>query len=269
MKRFMKSLETPALGITHPLDGAIARLDRTDRHFDELKASIQRLDQANHSQLIAAHYEHAKALKIPAGIRRGFLSTQRPVVIPPPLEMAAIVSDIIHNLRAALDYLVFELALYDSRAEQNGTQFPIEEVKCRVSPKGKIIGGFDTRRDTFLRGVSDPHVSAIETLQPYSGVTWTETLRDISNPDKHRKIVTIDGGWAMHTTIEGGRPGSFKGRPGTVFPGIGKDGADIYAEFQYAIEVAFSDRSPVLKTLEILKSAVRDTIDSFKPEFKI
>ena len=112
-------------------------------------------------------------------------------------------------------------------------------------------------------------VGAIEKLQPYNGVAWTKTLRDISNPDKHRKLTAIGGNLAAARLIRGGDPGSFKGCSGEVFPGRGINGADIYVEQAYEFRVQLPDGAEVLKTLEILKREVRATIDSFKPEFKV
>ena len=46
---------------------------------------------------------------------------------PPPM-FGVRIGEIVHNLRAALDYLVFQLAILDSGSEQQGTQFPIEST---------------------------------------------------------------------------------------------------------------------------------------------
>src|SRR5204863_4438007 len=86
--------------------------------------------------------------------------------------------EMIYNLRAALDYVVFEPARFDSGQTQNGTQFPIED-----KPEG-----FKGRQKTYLKGLTDPHVALVEEYQPCQGCNWTATLRDLSNPDKHREL---------------------------------------------------------------------------------
>jgi hypothetical protein len=85
--------------------------------------------------------------------------------------------------------IVFELARHDSGGiEQDGTQFIIEDVK---SDPLKPNRGFDARSKRHLRGLNQAHIDAIESFQPYRGVEWTKTLRDISNPDKHRKLTLL------------------------------------------------------------------------------
>ena len=98
--------------------------------------------------------------------------TKAPLYFPEPSPILPLaVSDAIHNLRAALDYLVYELALHDSRAVQEGTQLPLECVKSGKAPGGNDIG-FDAVKSRFLKGVSTDHREAIERLQPYNGVEW-------------------------------------------------------------------------------------------------
>ena len=63
-----------------------------------------------------------------------------------PPELAVVVSDIIHNLRATLDYIVYELALSDSGKVQDGTQFLIEDVK--VDPRNPNAGSTHGARNT-------------------------------------------------------------------------------------------------------------------------
>lgn len=104
--------------------------------------------------------------------------------IPPP-EIGITAGEVVYNLRAALDYLVFELATLGSGEVNMRTQFPIEST-----PEGFKARRHPTKRGdpNWLTGVDCSHCAAIEALQPYNGVDWTEFLRDISNEDKHRTI---------------------------------------------------------------------------------
>src|SRR5689334_11619575 len=98
------------------------------------------------------------------------------IVDPLRNRASVVVGEIVYNLRAALDYLVYVPAEQDSGARQSGTQFPIEDSQQ----------GFTAHRPTRLKGVSDEHAAVIRQFQPYRGCEWTRTLRDLSNPDKHR-----------------------------------------------------------------------------------
>jgi hypothetical protein len=83
-------------------------------------------------------------------------------------EVSIIVGEAVYNLRAALDYLVYELAALDSKSIQENTQFPI----CHTERK------FDDARKRHLARVSSQHVLAIEEYQPYRNCQWARTLRD-------------------------------------------------------------------------------------------
>jgi hypothetical protein len=93
------------------------------------------------------------------------------------------IGEICYNLRTTLDYLIFELAKLDSGVPQEGTQFPIIDMKR----------DFDSRKGRWLKGLNDAHVAAIERLQPYAGCRWTKAFRDLSNRDKHREFAEIGG----------------------------------------------------------------------------
>src|SRR6266496_2107449 len=139
-------------------------------------------------------------------------------------------------------------------ADPSGTQFPItiedEFIKHRnARRKGKGP----------LRYLSTAHVDPIEAYQPYKGVNWTKTLRDISNPDKHRKLTRQRSGRRTHIT---------DGR-GEVFRGVGPNRTDVKMERRESVRIFFSDRSPVIETLDVLKREVALVIDAFSSEFKV
>jgi len=246
------------------LAGAFARIDRADGHINELKLLIERYRKSQEEKVIADHHAVNRLLAIPPG--QSF--TERPrskALIDFPLDAAVIVGEVIYNLRAALDYLVYELAWQDSGAEQHGTQFLIENVPS--DPKHPERG-FQPRSKTCLAGFHKHHIDAIENLQPYKGCAWTKTLRDISNPDKHRQLTAIGGSMESISRIESGISGSLNNRSGQILRGVGGSYTDTNIDLQYAIKVTLPDGTPIVETLEILKGKVAATIDAFKPEFK-
>jgi hypothetical protein len=251
--------------MAHLLNGALAHLDRADRNILELEAFVQRYLRANKDDPFANYDPEPEQLR--SGFK--FDSVYNRTIFPPPsIDGAVLVSAIIHHLRAALDYLIYELASEDSSGiAQNGTQFPIEDVK---SDPNNPKRGFDYRTRTYLKGLSPAHVANIEQLQPYNGVPWTKALRDISNPDKHRKLTAIRGRDRAVRRIVSGQAGSFEGKPGKVFTGAGRDGDDVYLETHYSIRVDLPEWNelPVVDALKYLQRNVRATIEAFHSEFE-
>jgi hypothetical protein len=102
--------------------------------------------------------------------------------------LSLFVGDTASNFRAALDYLIYELAFVDGGgvdAPHGRTQFPIMRWPT----------DFRDRTSYMLENISAPHRATIERLQPYrpwKGLDFhpLELLRDISDDDKHRLVVT-------------------------------------------------------------------------------
>ncbi len=156
-----------------------------------------------------------------------------------PAIFGILVGEGIYNLRAALDYLIYELALLDSGNTQQGTQFPIEDTEK----------GWLKNAPSFLKGVSVQHQTTIQKLQPYKGCDWTRTIRNLSNPDKHRTVTAV----RSRVLIENAP---------TSLPRI-----TLKAHGNFSIAIAFDDGSPVIETLQELESQVTQTLDGFRPEF--
>jgi hypothetical protein len=106
----------------------------------------------------------------------------------PPLQRWSLVTgDIVHNLRCALDHLVYAIAIHESGQDPppsgNKLMFPICDT-------GAIFRDESNRR---LVTLSDRVRTAIETVQPYNR-PHTELppllaiLRDFNNTDKHRLL---------------------------------------------------------------------------------
>ena len=116
-----------------------------------------------------------------------------------------LVGDIVHNMRSALDHLVFELALLHTGgkvARPDRTQFTIRDCNDR----------FERAAAQDLAEVAPQHRDLIEKFQPYHTMDADVAvglyfhplamLRDLSNSDKHRILtpvlvpstsVTLDG----------------------------------------------------------------------------
>ncbi len=118
-------------------------------------------------------------------------------------------------------------------------------------------------------------MTAIEELQPYKGVDWTARLRDISNPDKHRKLVTllssidstirvmrVDGPEGSDVRTQIG-PSGLHGRPRVV-----NGSTKVHVDLDLTAQITLEDGAPVMETLQVLQSEVGAAVQAFEAEFK-
>jgi hypothetical protein len=121
----------------------------------------------------------------------------------PSLRMAAILGDAVHNLRSALDHLVF--AFQPGAISERESQFPILDT----APEGGLAAY------RFTRHLPAPLLEMLDEVQPYhleatfGGMIGRELrlVRDLSNRDKHRVLVVAGGvllpGHVFHNTPAG------------------------------------------------------------------
>ncbi len=107
-----------------------------------------------------------------------------------------ITGDVVHNLRGALDHLVWQLALFYCRGDEpenpRQVQFPLTNER----PHSKTLPE-DFAKDRALQHVCPDHRAIIEQYQPYNGpITYGNFavhpfswLQKFSNEDKHRVVV--------------------------------------------------------------------------------
>lgn len=215
--------------MSDPLVEPRLRCDRAREHLRQLEASISEYLESERGKIFASLDDKSNVAKL------GFMESPE----GPPTILSILVGEIVYNLRAALDYLVFLLAMVNSGAVQDGTQFPIYDSE-------QDFQGNVPRR---LRGISQDNVRRLEDLQPYRSIEWTRTLRDLSNPDKHRHLTMLTG--------EGEHVLRVKKHEG---------GYD--TEFEPQLEVSFGSGHPVLATLHELHSHVLETVASFEDVFR-
>lgn len=169
------------------------------------------------------------------------------------LRIAVVVGEVLYNLRSALDYLVFELALLDSGIEQSGTQFPICDTP----------DDFASQRFR-LRGVRGGHVAVIGSLQPYQGMDWALALQFLSNQDKHRRMhavsTELDIDFLDYSPVSEEEYWALWGR-------IVVAQEDIDIDFDLTTYIAFEDGSSVTETLQLIHTHAADIVASFKSCF--
>lgn len=229
----------------HPLARAIARAKRAEEHFADLIRRIVLHGQAR-----------TKAIKFgPHPIEPKGIVVDRQQDLPPDPMFNILVGEICYNLRAALDYLVFELARHDSGAEQEQTQFLIEDDAAK----------FRERVPRRLKGLTPAHVAAIEIPQPYNGCEWTRRLRELSNPDKHRTLVPVQIEYDLTVHIvDQQHLHDFADLPGAIHTTVTKDGTQAYVKLRLGTALRFADDSDVLQSLAEILTQVAGKLEEFK-----
>jgi hypothetical protein len=219
------------------LDDARVRVDRAKHHIASLEREIAAVLPPNR--------------RITAAVAGGsFMGGGTQYVSAPPI-LSILIGETIYNLRAALDYLVHELFLLDTGEVHNSTKFLI--VDSKKEWHSHLPSPTTTRkqlRKMWLHRLTAAHRAALKALQPYHGCKWTQRLRNLSNPDKHRRLLTIDA--SVNQSGHG------------AIGGIGP----VMVTFDLATKVAFEDGSPVIETLNLFEKKVINAIDDFDPDFK-
>lgn len=227
------------------LDSAYAQVDRGAEHLTELKLLH---DEVCKIQAKSTVVQFKLQGTVPAGetLEAGEVRYPQP---PVGIRVRIIAGETANCFRSALDYMVAQLAILDSGARQERTQFPIAHTPKHFK---------QARRRGFLNGVNDPHVAAIEKLQPYNGRDWLKFLAILSNFAKHDDLILLKHGVLITTEkfpVDPTDPDPFKYR--------------MRVDFQNVIQIAINEGFALIPTLEILKSEVAKTLDAFKPEFKV
>jgi len=163
--------------VAHPLDTAKLKLDRAKEHlaaFDDEWG-----DWAEKTDFCRFAPQDDQSNRI----------YSLEIIATPPAHLSAVLGDCIQNLRASLDYLVWELAPAQRRTTRDKLSFPIH----REPPKrGRHF------HPKCIEGLNPAAIAIIEELQPYYGGKNPETdllffVKELSNVDKHRSIHVVIG----------------------------------------------------------------------------
>lgn len=267
--------------MSHPLDDAYEKVAGAAEHFDALRLKIIEFEQANREPLLPVIDPQTGEHVVHIG--------EAPVL---PREWRRMVGDIAHNLRSALDHLVYELsAECGGDPERARTAFPISDDRCNYwELRGKKQISY---RDQCLTGVAEDQKVKIDNIQPYHRkdptVNHLSRLNHLSNRDKHRtahpaysmfetpgQIISTEDGEAMshveirfrtdsrdfrvQAKIEGEPP-----RPGRSIE------MSVYRkpemDRRMGVTIAFGDRRITLDDLREMIRYVKSVLDWFKPAF--
>jgi hypothetical protein len=158
------------------LAGILAKLDRAKTHAETFdRRFTEFLQREPYSVTIQSDGEPAHTVHFHWQVKEA-----------PPLDLALILGDLLTNLRATLDYLVWQLVLAVEGTPTDRNAFP-----CVRQAKN-----WHSAREDRLAGV-DPHwAEEIEKLQPYHRTQQPErhplaVLDTINNINKHRALPPI------------------------------------------------------------------------------
>jgi hypothetical protein len=105
------------------------------------------------------------------------------------------VGEFLHDLRSALDNLVWQLVLANGEEPGDHNQFPIYASTTPGTPRRGGLPEGATRIDEMLLGVAPEYVTRIKEVQPYLGPGEHEdqknalgALADLNNIDKHKIV---------------------------------------------------------------------------------
>jgi hypothetical protein len=250
------------------LEGCIAKLQRGEEHLASFVAESREFIESG-PYVVVPQFEPETSEYV----------FRIKVLREPPLHWGTIIGDVLHNLRSALDYLVYDLARLDTGKEKpRGTQFPI------VAETSKVYRARGLPRVAMLSG---PHRAEIRRLQPYQVDHPFNhplaVLNRLSNRDKHRLI---------HATVgqnAGAGPGFHFGQDVLGLNNVQltfgplEDGAElarinietsgpspaVEVDGEFAIDIALRDGTAdsVLGILVDARTAVAEVVARFAPAF--
>ncbi len=179
---------------SHPLDGIAAKLDRAQEHLKALHAQLPAfLDEKPH-RFVGYLDPQARRYSIRVIIEKD-----------PPLLWSIIVGDFVHNLRSALDHLIWQLVIVGGGKPTRSNQFPIFTQEPHTERQREAW-------DRMTNGLSEDILNAVKQVQPYTTPdrakeTGLALLNGLSNEDKHRLPV------ATVTAIERHEEGTLESTP--------------------------------------------------------
>jgi hypothetical protein len=161
------------------------KLGRAEHHFNELERHIRAYCDRHPYEVRRVHEPN---------LDPHIWSYRLHITEQPEANVALAMGDVVHNARAALDYLAHALAPKGRR-----TFFPIEKLdRWATDDTGELLVGNDEARKRFasaVRGIPADAVAVVHALQPYAAdvpeLHPLAFLSKLDNADKHRGIVPI------------------------------------------------------------------------------
>jgi len=155
------------------LAGVGAKVERAKEHIAHLKQEVDVFLKSEPYVVLAENDEKTGDRVFRVHIVRNI-----------PMRLSIIAGDAIHNLRASLDYLMWQLVEANGNTPDRGTEFLIAESADNFSTqcKGKMM----------KMGVGATAMDLIESLNPYKGGNdGLYALHRLDIRDKHRLLLAV------------------------------------------------------------------------------
>lgn len=122
-----------------------------------------------------------RAKKVTPDILEYEISEFPKVEHPRTTEIRMRTSEFLLHIRAALDYCAFNIVWIANGRIREGTKFPLV----------LSTDNWNKERRRSLPGVQPEELAWIEEVQPSKNVRWTRLLAELSNYDKHNRLLEI------------------------------------------------------------------------------
>jgi len=163
----------------------VLKLARAHHHLVGLKAAIQRFEQSDPAVVVPEFKPHRPGHNFRFVVRKEV-----------PAHFGPWIGDVIYNLRAALDYAVYELTIAHTGHALDGTAFPVCSSQQQWDQHSRRTDcGFAPNTGRYkLRGVHPQVRASISRIQPFRNkrqnwpLLWLENLWNI---DKHRTLHVV------------------------------------------------------------------------------
>jgi hypothetical protein len=248
--------------MTHPLDGAKAKVSRAREHLADLDRAVTAYLATDPVRVDHREERDGEERRIQ------WVAT---AASEPPQALGLLVGDWANNLRSSLDYTVYELVRRETgESDPRWTQFPVvtEARKYEASAAGR------------LRGVPAWSLPVFEGLQPFHDERdatdhHLAVLADVSNRDKHRLIHTaamqiagsqarVYGTGMKSISRLDQNPGSVVGERVILDAVLGVESDDFTIELDVAVDVALEGYEvPVKPLLAWVTSEVEEIVEWF------
>jgi hypothetical protein len=162
-------------------------------------------------------------------------------------EAVRLVSEFLLHGRAALDYIIFNLARNNTGREQDGTQFPICE---RPEDFEEVV----RRKRSPLEFLTKEQVALVGRFQPYNRFPLLAFLNRISNRDKHREFhISASEGFRRLVPITEAHASGRRRIPSD----------QVGMEFEISYDVLLDDGLPAAETLQKLHALLSQILNEF------
>lgn len=244
----------------HPLDGPWAKVERAHEHIDDLESTTRFFFE-----------RHGNSFHCDVQREAGDVVVRVSRSDPLPTRWSTMIGDAVHNLRSALDLLVYQLVVVNAEVPTTETGFPVAASANRL----------EAMAERKVKGASQGAIQLIRATNPYPGgndALWQ--LHRLSIADKHRLLVVVGTAviafqesvdnvvWAGSDVEDWGGPIYLE--DGMEMFRIPCDDLKGHRYVQFSLQVAFGkgeivEGQPVVPTLRELANAVEQVLEAFRP----